>query len=83
MTTETTTTLTAATLGYAAHKMLPNGEYVEVEAADPDCTSYILRRAYFGNVQWEDTASSAAVAVKAVAHWGLDNWTPALHGEYA
>lgn len=80
MTTETIT-LTAGTMPMFASKELHSGEYVEVEANDPDCTTYAVRSAHMGYIQWQATDLSAVEVVEACKDWGLDGWTPTLHGE--
>ena len=81
MNTTATVTLTAETLPLFASKDVRSGEYVEVEANDPECTAYTVRRCWMGRTEWQATDLPAAEVVETCNEWGLDGWTPALHGE--
>ena len=73
--------LTPDTLGDFANKHLTDGEYVEIEASDPEHTGYTVRRAHMGVTQWEGKFDEAYEVIEACKEWGLDGWHAGLYGE--
>jgi hypothetical protein len=76
-------TLTVDDLPLFASKNVASGEYVEVEADSPEANSYSVTRAHMGVAQWQAIGLTAAEVIETVTEWGVQGWTPALHGEYA